>query len=53
MNSETSVWPDGPLTFSELCKERTKFYESKFRGVLLTYYGPARAWGSVVKALRY
>jgi hypothetical protein len=35
-NSETSEWPDAPFTFCELCKERTKSYKSKFRGVLLT-----------------
>ena len=42
MNSETSDWSDAPFTV--LCvsyKERTKSYESKYRGVLLTYYRPA------------
>jgi hypothetical protein len=41
MNSETSDWPDAPFTFCQLYEERTKSYESKFRGVLLTYCGPA------------
>jgi hypothetical protein len=41
MNSETFDWPNAPFTFCQLYEERTKSYEFKCRGVLLTYYGPA------------